>query len=131
MKYILFDKVRKRITGEKNDCTVMALAIVTGIKYIHSHYYLWLKGRELTKGFDLKFNPSKKLIYINYSPHKYSIIKKYNNKKVKTFIKNINDNENSYLIITKNHCLALKKGKIYDNKNSENFIIEQIIKILY
>lgn len=110
-----FSSIRKRIKGEKNDCTVMALAIATGQKYKTIHKFLARKGRKFGDGFNL-----------NHKVTGGILLKGFYNKKVKTFLNQAN-NSNTYLIITKNHCLVYKKGKIYDNQNSNNLLIDQII----
>lgn len=121
-----FVSVRKRIEGEKHDCTVMALAIVTNQTYKKTHKFLETSGRKFGEGFDLKSSLFLPLPYEKGGESYTKKITKYKNKKVKTFINNCDKTQN-FLIITKNHCLAFKKGKIYDNRNSSNLLIDEIL----
>lgn len=109
IRYEALKAESKRI-GERNDCTVIAFAMIYDMTYLESHSLLMRLGRQVCRGFNAEiatrhFNLTRSMKVRPKQPNgsKYTI---------KTITNTIPVGK--YLIFTDGHILACIDGKIYD-----------------
>ncbi len=100
-----------RSLNEYNDCSVIALSIVTEIDYKTIRDFMFSSQLRNHKSPTSINNIGKTLDFFDYN---YIIVRTYPKyKTVYSAEKNL-DKNNSYLIFTKDHVLAMKNGKVHD-----------------
>jgi hypothetical protein len=146
---------RQKFVGEKNDCTVTAVAIAFGISYEKAHDFMRISGRQFRKGIYFERVMSgplergecfgKKIEKIKFPYYewerqeiyrelrydswgsKYMYIKYSPRTNVKQFIKN--NPQGTFIVAIDRHVFTIKDSVIFDWKNSQYCEIEYVIKI--
>lgn len=113
-----------RSYNERNDCTVKALAIATGIDYLDAHTALKKQGRGDRQGC-MKPQQEKALNSVGYSIERLArykltpsgrrcgVMKEYRGKTMTTVAKYL-DPSKVYWIYTSGHVAAVVNGKVED-----------------
>lgn len=117
--------------GEKNDCTVRALANVTGLSYDECHARMKEAGRKDCTGadaeyyFDVYMQSGAKQGYVVGKTNKALWIRRifpdYKHIKgmtVRTLVEELQDKRGRYIAVTEGHALAIVDGFIIDKFNN-------------
>ena len=122
-----------RISGEKNDCTVISLSHALGISYQDAHAICKRYGRKNKKGFSLRrvfrFHNNKRDVLRKFINHKYRIInlgRPYMT--IKTFKKW--RTTGTFICSSSTHSFCIKDGIIYNqiNENQKIRYYYEVIK---
>lgn len=93
--------------GEKNDCVVKALSLVSGYSYEKVHNFLRLKGRKFRKGtLQSIWIPAMKALGIQHNFSRFS--------GKTTMNLRVPSRNSNYLILSASHVAAMIEGKVQD-----------------
>jgi hypothetical protein len=96
-------------SNEKNDCTVRALAIATGVPYIKAYMLLSSAGRKHNRGFVIEKFLKKHCSYLGHCFHKLPFRKPITIQKfIQKYPKGI------FYIKIRGHVFVIKDSTIYD-----------------
>lgn len=111
--------------GEKNDCTVKAVAVLANLPYNYAHAALAKVGRKRGKG-PTWGNFFKVLRNLNLWYERVEI----EGKTVRTLEKNL-PKKGRYLITVRGHVLAAVDGKVHDWSSGRLHRINKVYKISF